>query len=112
MAIAILLASGVPPSLGYIHHIGQYAPRCLPSCCSTRICPLGPYTSSCCPDVWNMASHELPAESTSLNPDRWERTNDLHTTRYLAHPRGIPLLDPPSYFPLFHLSLCLPLEPS
>src|SRR3954463_10008822 len=74
MAVAVLLASGVLPSLGYIHHIGQYAPRCLPSCCSTRICPLGPYTSSYCPDVWNTASHELPAESTSLSRDRWERT--------------------------------------
>src|SRR3954471_6558093 len=99
MAVAILLASGVPPSLGYIHHIGRYVLRCLPSCCSTRICALGPYTSSYCPDVWNTASHELPAELTSLSRDRWERTNVLHTTRYLAHPRGIPLLDLPSSFP-------------
>src|SRR3954467_14761198 len=99
MAVAVLLASGVLPSLGYIHHIGQYAPRCVPSCCSTRICPLGPYTSSYCPDVWNMASHELPAESTSSSRDRWGRTNDLRTTRFLADPRGIPLLDLPSSFP-------------
>src|SRR3954463_10120939 len=112
MAAVVLLASGSPPSLGYIHRIRQYARRCLPSYGSTRICPLGPYTSSYCPDVWNTASHELPAESISLSPDRWGRTNDLHTTRFLAHPRGIPLLDPPSSFPLLHLSLCLPLEPS
>src|SRR3954465_488056 len=103
MAVAILLASGFPPSLRYIHHIGQFSPRCLPSCCSTRICPLGPYTSLYCPDVWNTASHELPAESISLSPDRWEHTNDLHTTRFLAHARGIPLLDPPSSFLLLHL---------
>src|SRR3954464_4606514 len=110
MAVAVLLASGVLPLLGYKRHIGQYALRCLPSCCSTRICPLGPYTSSYCPDVWNTASHELPAESISLSRDRWERTNDLHTTRFLAHPRAIPSLDPPSSFPLLQLSLCLPLE--
>src|SRR5215216_5431300 len=99
MVAAVLLASDVLPSLGCIHHIGQYAPRCLLSCCSTRICPLCPYTSSYCPDVWNTASHEIPAGSTSLSPDRWERTNDLRTTRFLPHPRGIPLLDPPSSFP-------------
>src|SRR3954464_1753524 len=65
MAVAVLLASGVLPSLGYIHHIGQYAPRCLPSCCSTRICPLGPYTSSYCTDygIWRVMSflqNQLP----------------------------------------------------
>src|SRR3954467_3349436 len=100
MAVAVLLASGVLPLLGCIHHIGQCAQRCLPSCCSTRICPLGPYTSSYCLDVWNTASHELLAELISLSPDRWECTNDLHTTRFLAHPRGILLLNPPSSFPL------------
>src|SRR4051812_21783530 len=112
MAVAVLLASGVPPSLGYIHHIGQYAQRCLPSCYSTRICPLGPYTSSYCLDVWNTASYELPAESTSLSPGRWAHTNDLHTTRYHAHPREYLFLDFPSSFPLSLLFPCLLPEPS
>src|SRR3954469_2207969 len=111
MAVAVLLASGVLPSLGYIHHIGQYAWRYLPSCCSTKICSSNPYTSLCCPDVWNMASHELPAESTSLSRDRWEHTNDLHTTRYHAHPREYPFPGSPSSSPLFLLFPCLTLEP-
>src|SRR4051812_27551572 len=112
MVVVVLLASGVPPSLGYIHHIGQYAWRCLPSCCSTKICPSDPYTSLYCPDVWSMASHELPAESASLSPGRWAHTNDIHTTKFLAHPREFLFLDSPSSFPLSPLFPCLLLEPS
>src|SRR3954468_17622713 len=112
MAVAALLASGVLPSLGYIHHIGQYAWRYLPSCCSTKICSSNPYTSLCCLDVWNMVSYEPPAKSTPLSPGRWAHTNDLRTTRYHAHPREYPFPDSPSSFPLSPLFPCLPLEPS
>src|SRR3954469_25543550 len=111
MAVLVLLAYGVPPSLGYIHHIGQYAWRCPPSCCSTKICLSNPYTSLYCPDVWTMASHELPVESTSFSPVRWLHTNDLHTAKYHAHPREYPCLDFPSSFPLSPLFPCLLPEP-
>src|SRR3954469_18075478 len=112
MAVAVLLASGVPPSLGCKHHITQYASRYLPSFCSTKICCSNPYTSLCCPDVWSMASYEPPAESTPLSSGRWAHTSGLHTTRYHAHPREYPFLDFPSSFPLSLLFPCLLPEPS
>src|SRR4051812_32231893 len=111
MAVAILLAYGAPPVLGYIHHIGQYAWRYPPSCCSTKICSSNPYTSLCCLDVWSMASYEPPAESTPLSLGRWAHTNYLHTTRYHAHPREYPFPDSPSSFPLSRLFPCLLPEP-
>src|SRR3954465_12176911 len=106
MAVAALLGSGVPPSLGYTHHIGQYAWRYLPSCCSTKICFSNPYTSL------SMASYEPLAESTPLSLDRWAHTNDLHTIRYHAHPREYPFPDSHSSFPLSPLFPCLLPEPS